>query len=275
MVSTFSLLAAGLLIGQTGEPPVVSPPPGAKVYVFNNGLLTPAGETPKPGLFGRKDVVVADPSDAPKPGLFGRKDTVVAEPSEPPKQGFLFRRDGTEPNRPILNKIQGWFKRDRGPATSTEPPLGVPPAPAPVAPAPSPNDLPKKLPNTPTIKDQATLGPPKAVEPAVTPASLKQGPISGKTPILAANANRIGRDDKFAWITGQLEIEAGGKYVLYYATPETVDTYHGRITLVAQQVNMQTFQSGDLISVHGHLASRGGSTTYHLIDANLIERPKR
>ena len=54
------------------------------------------------------------------------------------------------------------------------------------------------------------------------------------------------------WI---VEIEKG-KFVLYYATPETVDTYHGRITLIPQQVDMRTFQSGDLISVHGHLASR-------------------
>ena len=259
MVSTLSLVAAGLLLGQTSDAPVVNAPPYApKVYIFNNGVLTPA-------------------NDSPRTGLFGRKDTTAPT---------------TEPNRPILSKIQSWFKKgsDPAPVVSTpEPPViattpKMPPAQA------SPAELPKRLPVAPTTtvpKTEVQIIPQKGEVPAtpqkssmapktdyITPTSLKQTTLSAKTPILPANVNRIGHEEKFAWITGQLEVEKG-KLVLYYATPETVDRYHGHLVLVPQQVDMRSFQSGDLISVHGHLGSRGGSTTYFLGDASLIERAKR
>src|SRR5437764_13935907 len=114
MVSTFSLVAAGLLIGQTSDPPLANPPPTApKVYVFKDGVLTPTNDAPKTGLFGRKD--------------------------------------GTEPNRPILSKIQGWFKRGGEPkpiVTTPEPPVLSPTPPMPPAQT-NPADLPKKLPIAP------------------------------------------------------------------------------------------------------------------------------
>jgi len=261
MVSTLSLVAAGFLLGQTPDTPAFTPTPATpKVYYFNNGALVPANDAPRTGLFGR--------------------------------------RDGSEPNRPILTKIQGWFKRGNDPKPVVSTP--EPPTLAPLQVMPSvqgnPAELPKKLPTAPQnfapkadiqIIPQKGADTPGKNDPlpvpqksgaaskpnALTPASLTQTPTSAKTPILPANVNRIGRDDKFAWVTGQLEIEKG-RYVLYYATPETVDTYHGHIVLMPQQVDMQSFQSGDLISVHGHLGSRGGSTIYYLSDANMIDRAK-
>jgi hypothetical protein len=87
-------------------------------------------------------------------------------------------------------------------------------------------------------------------------------------------AQRIGRDEKFEWVTGQLEME-NGRYVLYYATPETVDPHHGKIVLSPAKVDMKTFRTGDLVSARGQLHTGRTGAAYHLTSADLIERPKR
>ena len=90
-------------------------------------------------------------------------------------------------------------------------------------------------------------------------------------------ATKIGRDEKFEWITGQFEVE-NGSLVLYYATPETIDKHSGRIVLQPQQVDMSQFRRGDLISVRGQIVqirtAQGMIPAYRLTTANLIERPK-
>jgi hypothetical protein len=252
MVPTFSLVAATLLLGQTAEsqPQGVTAPPGAKIYVYSGGVLVPYTEAQKPALGAR------GPSD----------------------------------NRPVLSKIQGWFgKRNDGTSQATTLPPGaisgteptriiiapmMPPAQTP-APAATPAELPKKMPATsqgePAKAQVIVLQ--KGESPNPAPANkVVQG--GKKSPILSANAERIGRDDKFEWVTGQLEIE-NGQHVLYYATPETQDPYRGRMVLSPQKVNLQGFRGGDLISVHGELHVYRGTPTYNLVSADLIERPKR
>ena len=111
----------------------------------------------------------------------------------------------------------------------------------------------------------------------VVQTSLQQPAKAAKTPIFSQFANKIGRDEKFEWITGQLEIE-NGVPVIYYATPETVDSHNGRIVLQPQQVSLKDLHQGDLVCVRGQIGqqatARGLTPVYRLTEANLIERPK-
>lgn len=285
MVSTFTVVAASLLLGQASDIPPASPQqPAPRTYNYSGGVLVPVGDAQKPALAGR---------DAP------------------------------DTSRPILTKIRSWFRpgADAPPHTiggndspkATFKPI-APIAPAVETPAAPPVDLPRKLPSsqafTPknevrVIQQQASTGKPKTVESkaaslnvempivdapkvetpkadapktetpkaeVVSSVSLKATP-SAPTPILPVNANRIGRDEKFEWVTGQLEIEKG-RFVLYYATPETVDTHHGRIQLSPQKIDMTQFRNGDLVSVRGQLRA-GVNPVYQLTGADLIERPKK
>jgi uncharacterized cupin superfamily protein len=142
-------------------------------------------------------------------------------------------------------------------------------------PTPGSTDFPRKLPNSVTQ--------PKAPSESSTPAKdLTQTtqivPPTVKSPILPQLANKMGRDEKFEWITGQLERE-NGNFVLYYATPETVDKYNGRIVLVPDnKTDLTQFRKGDLVSVRGTVTQRqttqGAVPLYRVTIANLIERPK-
>jgi hypothetical protein len=243
------LLAASMLLGQTGEPAAggksVVPPP-------------PTMQTTQP----------TQPAPRPIIGWFNRED------------------------RPIINKISGWFKRDQPepkPGPTVQPSKGVireteaPPLVAPTTPTPpGSTDFPRKLPN-PSTKVQ-TPSTPVAKETVVAPQDVEQAslqetiqPKTAKTPILPKNANKIGRDEKFEWITGQIELE-NGNYVMYYATPETIDTYKGRIVLAPQKADMTQFRRGDLVSIRGQLVQRptpqGIVAIYRVSDASLIERAK-
>ena len=245
-----SLLTASMLLGQTPEPPA-------------------------------KSVVPAPPT---------MQSTQPAQPSQPrgPVLGFFNRED-----RPILNKIQGWFKRDQPDANlptglpskdkaireTTPPPISSTPTPTPGS-----NDFPRKLPN-PTSK--ATTTPPplakdtpadgKGIQQATLKSDASVNAAAKKSPIHANLANRIGRDEKFEWITGQVEIE-NGMHVLYYATPETIDKFKGRIVLQPQDVDLTQFRRGDLVSVRGQLVqaktSQGMVPAYRVTMASLIERAK-
>jgi hypothetical protein len=259
MVTTLPVLAASLLLGQTVQAPVTSGAQAeSKVYVYNNGVLVPY-------------------SDGQRGALMGQQPT-------------------TDSHHPILSKIHNWFsKRSSGTNSpnsinthETPPPptiinspipskgsgnplptITTPPASSPSTP---PGDFPRKMPTiqSSTRSNEGAV----ANGDTISPAALKSLPTAAKTPILPGNANRIGRDEKFEWITGQLEMEKG-QFVLYYATPETVDTYHGRIQLSAQKVDMHSFSGGDLISVRGHLHTGAGAAVYQLTSADLIEKAKK
>jgi hypothetical protein len=232
-----SLLTATMILGQTGEPPPLS-----------GQSVAPAGPT----------VQQTQPMQRPILGWFGRED------------------------RPVLHRLQAWFKRDQpegqpqgksmspsrgGVIREPEKPRLLDPVPSPVPPL----DFPRKMPN-PQSKTPAAA-------PEVQPASLQPAARaqSMKNPILPQHAKRVGRDEKFDWITGQIEIE-NASYVMYYATPETIDKYHGRIVLAPQKVDLSQFRRGDLVSVRGQLVQRpttqGMIPTYRVSVASLIDRPK-
>jgi hypothetical protein len=265
MVSTLSLMAASLLLGQSADVPAQTPlPPSTKVYVYNNGVLVPASNAEKASFVGQTT---------------------------------------TEDNHPILTRIQSWFTRrssDRNsetvvstpmPASASAQPVSVTtttmptattmvkvqtaPAQAVMSPTAGGDAYPRKMPaayqSAPSNSDVMVVTTNSTPPSAVAGSAL---PAPSPNPILPANANRIGRDEKFGWITGQLAIEKN-QYVLYYATPETVDTYHGRILLNPQKVDMRNYHNGDLISVHGHLSAGHGTAIYQLTGADLIDRAKR
>ncbi len=233
-----SMLAASMLLGQTGEPAKVVPAP-----------------------------------------------SVVQQQQQPAQRPILgwFQRD----DRPVMSRIQSWWKRDQpesqptpsskivpprnGTRETEAPPLLTPPAP--------PADFPRKLPN-PSSQAPLQVEPVvKAVPQEVQQVSAQQTavPAKAKSPVLPHLANKIGRDEKFDWITGQIELE-NGNYVMYYATAETVDKYNGRIVLAPQQTDMSQFKHGDLVSIRGQLAQRptaqGVMPIYRITHASLIERAK-
>jgi hypothetical protein len=90
------------------------------------------------------------------------------------------------------------------------------------------------------------------------------------SPINPKFVNKIGHEDDYSWITGQLDQE-NGRWLIRYATPETVDRYHGQIFL-AQGANVTQLRPGDLVSATGQLVGQGGSVYYRVATINLIER---
>jgi hypothetical protein len=237
-----SLLAAAMLLGQTTDAQVIQQPGSGKIV---EGSIVPYQPT----------------QQAPR-GIFS-----------------WF----SSPDRPVLSRIHNWFHpKDQ----QQEPPLqqpyrqpmrgtiieGTPTSNPLIAPAgPGPTDYPRKMPS-PSGKDLSFNTEPELIQQT----SLT---LAGKStsPILPQLAKHIGRDEKFEWITGQLEIERGS-FVLYYATPDTVDTYHGRIVIQPQKVDMQQFRRGDLISVRGDVIQtqtpQGPAPVYRVSFASLIERVK-
>ncbi len=205
------LLAASMVLGQTSEPPTT--------------IQQAQAQTPAPAA--------TQPQQTSRPII-----------------GWFTRED-----RPVMSRIQGWFKRDPKdepkdtaptPSKSTVTRETVSPPTSQTAPPVTPaNDFPRKMPQ-PQSKGKTT---PESIvqdNPAdIQQATLKQValPTNTKSPILPQFADKIGRDEKFEWITGQIEIE-DGKHVLYYSTPEVVDQYHGRIVLSPEQVDMKQFKRG-------------------------------
>ena len=251
------LLAASMLLGQPNEPATIQPTKGETIIWTQSTSAQPAAPQTQPQ------------NQQQSRSIFG----------------WFTRED-----RPILTKISGWFKRDPNenqPQPTQPMRSGViretPPPPmidmTPVVPA---NDYPRRLPNpsSQATKPRETIVKDEPTNPGdIQKVSLQQSatPKSAKSPIRPVLADKIGRDEKFEWVTGQFEIE-NGAYVLYYATPETIDPYHGRLVLLPQQVEMKQFQRGDLVSVRGQLTqqktTQGIAATYRVTSASLIERPK-
>jgi hypothetical protein len=256
-------MAASLLLGQTVEPPVSpTPSPAAKVFVYDNGKLVPYNE-------GR--TVGQPPADNHRPirsrihNLFGKRNNSTNSSSGPVNS---FPTETAPP--PTIAPGPTSIKVNSSPAP-LKPAITAPPT----APTSAPvTDFPRKMPtsfNGPAPAGDVATAPSADT---VSPIAMKTLPVAIKSPILAANANRIGRDEKFEWVTGQIEIEKG-QYILYYATPETVDPHHGRIALNPQKVDMRAFHNGDLVSVRGQLLTSHGNPVYQLTSADLIEKAKR
>lgn len=255
-----SLLAAGMFLGQGGEP------------------------TPSKSIISSTSPTPLTTQIAPQ-GTTVQQGPSVGQPSQSrPAFGWFNRED-----RPIMSKIQGWFKRDPqetpgqpsklfGPRTTNTPRDTVVPPPLITSPPTfTPNDFPRKLPNPSSQNTQ----PRDLILNASTTTKVVESPSAQQPavryPILPSLTNKIGRDDKWEWATGQIEVE-NGYYVLYYATPETEDSHRGRIVLLPVQVDMSQFRRGDLISVQGNLArgqtKAGVVPVYRITGASLIERVK-
>jgi uncharacterized cupin superfamily protein len=281
MVSTFTVVAASMMLGQSPDlPPVAGQPPASREYVYSGGVLVPISEAQKAATSGRKPDENSTPirtwikswfkrgDDAPPHIIGGNAATrtndnanlpptvFAGPPAEYPRK--LFSSQSFAPKNEVLV-----IPQKTAPAA---PKLEMPTI-----------DVPKF--ETPKAETPKTVAPktvaPKNVAPktevvnkvAYKPAS------SASSPILPINAERIGRDEKFEWVTGQLEMEKG-HFILYYATPETVDMHQGRIQVNPQKVDMRQFRNGDLVSMRGQL-SRGATPVYQITSADLIERPKR
>ncbi len=253
-----SLLAASLMLAQPAAVP----------------KLTPLGES---------RINIEDTAPTPLQQVQAK----TPMPGQRPFVGWFQREE-----KPILSKMQNWFKPyqpDRnGPApTFLQPARGGvirETAPTPIVPAPPINDFPRKLPNPATqLKAQPTS---MARDLPYTPKNVQQTtnyqpgymPKNIQSPIHPQFADKIGRDDRFEWITGQLEVE-NNNLVIYYATPETVDKYHGRVFLIPQKDELNAFRRGDLISVRGQLLQRptaqGIVPVYRVEQAHPIERPRQ
>lgn len=187
-------------------------------------------------------------------------------------QGWFGRKDQQEP--PLQQK-QTFIQPQRGATTIIE---GIPTNNSPliVPSSPTPLDFPKKMPSPSsqnTLPKEIPFNTASATKP-VQQTNLQTPMSSARSPILPQLADKIGRDEKFAWITGQLEVE-NGMYVLYYATPETVDQYNGRIVLQPQQADMSSFRRGSLVSVNGDVIQRqtaqGNSPAYRVRDIQRID----
>jgi hypothetical protein len=230
----------------------------------------------------------AAPYSEPASTSGGATQTVIipsnSSEAPPPRRGLF----GAREDRPILSRIQSWFGRRNDTPTATETtipssstPYITPPSAAPT-PAPAseyhrrmPSPTSKATDHSDTIvaervvSDQA--GAPSSFG---TPVASTSYTTSASSPLRPATALKVGRDEKFAWITGQLEIE-NGVYVLYYATPETVDKHNGRIVLQTN-VDMKQFQRGDLVCAQGEVQDRiglrGGNVVYRASNVGLIEK---
>jgi hypothetical protein len=117
------------------------------------------------------------------------------------------------------------------------------------------------------------------------PAGTQQPPLAQTasiqvpTAIQKRYAEKVGHENDYSWITGQLYyIEAdGGRWIVRYATADTEDRYHGNI-LLPPDVNMRNFRSGDLVSVQGEvlnggIPSRIGEAPFYKVNSiDVIER---
>jgi hypothetical protein len=250
-----SLFAASLLLGQTGPVQIVGP-------------LETSGGTYSGGTV-QQQLTVNPPN------------------ASPPRRGFF---SSWREERPILTKMQSWFgRRDNpsGPNTGSPGNGGVIVEPAEVtpyitAPAAAPAaEFPRRMPTTgrgtPVSAPQTLTQPFVASSVPVSAVTYENVAPPAPNSILPALANKVGRDEKFAWITGQLGIE-NGVYVLYYATPETVDPYHGKLVLQTQ-ADMKALRRGDLVTAQGqvqsHLGLRSGTPTYRADSVTLVERSPR
>ena len=108
-----------------------------------------------------------------------------------------------------------------------------------------------------TVQYQPT--PSEAVPPApagdIQPVSATTAPTPNFGVIMPRLVSKIGHEKDFSWITGQLG-QQNGQWVIFYATPGTVDDFGGKLVL-NYHGDMTGLQAGDLICVWGKVAAAG------------------
>lgn len=148
----------------------------------------------------------------------------------------------------------------------------------------TPSDLNLSLPGS------AKMSEPPLADTTQNPAPKALAPINfrpqgnGKASCRGVSANmadKVGHENDFSWITGQLRRD-NGHWDICFATPETVDRYNGRLTLApgdprSPGPDMSKFQDGDLVTAHGYVLSQRGSqpNLYQANSVDLIEHDAR
>ena len=136
-----------------------------------------------------------------------------------------------------------------------------------------PELAPTSTPAAAPVSTPASTSGPKLAPPTFRPStssSTMTPPARRPSKINPKFANKIGHEDDYSWITGQLDQE-GGRWIIRYATPETVDRFHGELPLVAG-VNLNGLRVGDLVSATGQVLGQGDRTQYRVVAISLIER---
>jgi hypothetical protein len=130
---------------------------------------------------------------------------------------------------------------------------------------------------TQPVKQPIAVAPVQVIQPRqIQPVAMT---IEMPTAVTQRFQQKIGHEDDYSWITGQLHyVHAdGGLWVLRYATVDTEDKFGGSVVL-APAVNMKNFREGDLVSVRGEVlseerASRAlGGPRYRAVAVDMIDR---
>ena len=91
--------------------------------------------------------------------------------------------------------------------------------------------------------------------------------------------SRVGQAGEYSHVTGQLSYvhAGGGIWVVRYAPLDREDRYGGSFVL-APLVDMEKYQDGDLVTVHGEVLHEGrasrhlGGSLYKVTSISLIDR---
>lgn len=297
--STFTILAAGLLVAQSaasGPAPIPTNAPtndpskpcncqkNATQGYVQPVAVAPSAGSGSPGLFrglfkGDESVVTEE-----RPTIFSRiggifKKNDAAQPApiysnEPPVEA---PRPG--PFRMMQRLPAGQPTNEPGalsiPANAPPATTQIPPAPVkytavpPGQPAPAPVVVPQSAPTTtPAIKPVSATGTTVSGTNVIKTTDL---PPSRPNRISPDLVNKVGHETDYSWITGQLHIE-GGFYVIHYATPEVIDQYNGSLVLTADR-DLRGFQDGDFVSVRGQVAGGvNGRVMYRVQSIDRLQR---
>ncbi len=169
-----------------------------------------------------------------RPGLWGRIRNLF---QRQPQQNQQYYGQHGQPNQQRMQMV------DPRLLTSGEPPLAEP--------------------NLGIVTNVQTVAIANAPQPATQ---------SAATPLNFKLVNKIGHEDDYTWVTGQL-FQEGGYWIVRYATPETVDRFQGALILAGEKA-LDQFRAGDLVSVRGTVVQnpRGGLALYRVTTVDLIER---
>jgi hypothetical protein len=252
------VLTASLLASQVAEGQVVS----QQVVSHQSSSSGSCNCGTSSGSLMSRTVRTYDDSSS-RPGLWSRFQG---------RFGGFFGRSGSEPTYiqesprnvgvPVSEPAPEILQRMPNKVSFAEPPLETSPAVAPTTPAAVVANPPAPEMNIPAPGSEGHVA-----QVNFRPAQANQPSV-----IQAKFANKVGHEEDFSWITGQLG-QANGRWVIHYATPETVDRFNGSLVL-AGSADMGSFQVGDLVSIQGGVITlNNGRGSAYLIQAiNLIEQ---
>jgi hypothetical protein len=117
---------------------------------------------------------------------------------------------------------------------------------------------------------------------AQAPEEQETAPPEPKLQIAEKNEDKVGHEDDYGWITGQLFFVRadGGRWVLRYGRLDETDRYGGSVVL-APTVEMRNFREGDVVCVHGQVVEEGrasrslGGPLYRVSSITMVERADR